>query len=692
MQKNMYKKLGIQFFVTVFMLVFFFFFPVFAEEKESVNIKADYVYYAAAKTYARGHVSALYKNTLIEADKLEIDNINKNLYATGNVVITKGNNRIAGDSIVYSLISQKAVLDNATGKTRDINFKNTPIKEDLLFWGDRVVWENNVLSIYNGEATTCNYPQPKTHYEIKSELITVIPGDKMVAKNSSLYFHQNKLFTIGTMVYSLREGSTGRINQNLIPRMGYNEVDGWYAKEGYNYLLGKRDYGTLLLDVYEKTGTGKGVSHNFYIGETITGAIYYYNMISKLDNANRRDFSNRVNIKLPGNMGLNWDIQNKYYQYPGRKTDPTFTGTFQFSKTGEKYNLNLSKNANETGSNGNGNYNMNYNYRVSSSLNASLAVDYTENKSQWSKTSSFHPLFKLIDNGKLFDTEFTIEKTEGDVVSYRNREPELSFRSKGIQFGEFPLQSTFTFARILEEPKGLKKMRGDLLFNLPDKVWIINGKHRFTVGMGYRQILIDTGEAKYQTTGRAGFLTQFGPHVAARVDYNMQHWEGYSPFQFDTFSRTSQLTGQLQLYNKDYWRINLATTHDLYTKMYQNMSVRIMVHPFEKWTFNFTTNYNLHGLSWQNVDSQLNMQLSPTVNVQYWNVYDIKNQKIVYQDFALVKDLHCWEAKLVYRGQQNEIWFSIGLKAFPTDSLTIGANKDGPVLPQDWWRQYQSYL
>lgn len=655
------------------------------EPNVPVRFSAQEVEYTKEKTIARGKVTAIYQGVKIEADRVEVDNKSEILTATGHCAFTQGKNRLTGEVLTYDLKTQRAVLWNAYGTAKDIVYQEKPIQGTIFFWGKQIEWNGTSFKILNGEATTCDIPAPYYHYHIDSKEIEIFPQDKLIARKNSVYLGDKKLLGLKTIVVSLRPRDPRQRQQNLIPRVGYNDIDGWFAKEAVSYLWGKKDYGVVHVDWFERSGIGAGIEHYYRLGDRGEGSFYVYKLNPKTTGIRRREFNNRLQYLLPGNFNFSWAVDSSINDIPGFFRPPIYNSQVALNRTGPRHSISASYSLYNQGDNTNEGYNFLHTYKISNSLSSFLSVDYSTNSSFFSRTFRTHYLGRLTNLGKIFDTDLEQEVTSGTTLYFVNREPEITFRTHPLTVWNVPYIASLSLANYHEEPTGISTQRQDFQFLFPDKLWQLGKNNKLNVGAGFRQLMYGSGEAKYVLASRAGVLTRYGPHLNTRFDYNYQQPYGFSPIQYDFIGTYELLTGSLELYNKEYFRLGATTGYDIRSHFFQNLVTQVKWKPKKDWDITLSSNYDMNRSKWLNINSQLNLQLNPTLNLQYWSYYDLNTQKFIYQDFALVKDMHCWEARLIYRGNFQEFWLQIVLKAFPSESAVIGVNPRGPIIPQNWW-------
>jgi len=108
---------------------------------------------------------------------------------------------------------------------------------------------------------------------------------------------------------------------------------------------------------------------------------------------------------------------------------------------------------------------------------------------------------------------------------------------------------------------------------------------------------------------------------------------------------------------------------------------RLAITPTNYTHLDFGSNYDLQRNTWVNVNSQIGLDLGEGLSLNHWIFYDMMNKKYTYQDFCISKETHDFLTRVVYRSEQQEFWLQFALKAFPTDSVSIGADPERIIMP-----------
>ncbi len=112
-----------------------------------------------------------------------------------------------------------------------------------------------------------------------------------------------------------------------------------------------------------------------------------------------------------------------------------------------------------------------------------------------------------------------------------------------------------------------------------------------------------------------------------------------------------------------------------------------VITPFElPWSLGLSYSYagGVSADQWiasQRANGVLRINLSPSWHLDYTNSYDITERSAVSQEFTVIRDLHCWQARLSRRftGGENEYYFRIGIKEQPEIYLERGSRGVGSI-------------
>lgn len=212
-----------------------------ARQEVPIIVDADQVTYeqATQKIEATGNVRIQYRGIRLTADSALVDITQEQLVARGHVVVIDPQGReLRGEALVYN------------GRTNELELMSAKALVDRVYIrSDRLHATQRQLVAETVTVTTCDPDHPA--YRITASRVEVIPGDRIVAHDASLWLGGWKVFTIPSYAISLRtaEGTA----RSSLPRLGYDNVDGVWIDYLYPYPLGNLK-GTL----YGKYGVQTG--------------------------------------------------------------------------------------------------------------------------------------------------------------------------------------------------------------------------------------------------------------------------------------------------------------------------------------------------------------------------------------------------------------------------------------------------
>ncbi len=236
---------------------------VYDKQDAQVEVVADQLEYARAqkKMIAQGHAVITYQDVKITADYAEVDTQAKEAYARGHVFIFRGESLAAkGEQVYYD-------FGNHTGRFPDARVVTDPwyatgAKVDQVAKG--------VLKVDEGCLTTC-YQEENPNYQIRAKKATLYTGDKMIARNVTLYIMGKPVFWLPYLVLPLNAR-----HSPITVSPGYSSEDGGYILTSTGYSINKHLTGKILADWRSKRGAGGGAILDYEYGPLFRGQLVGY--------------------------------------------------------------------------------------------------------------------------------------------------------------------------------------------------------------------------------------------------------------------------------------------------------------------------------------------------------------------------------------------------------------------------------
>lgn len=676
----------------ILLLIFFFSGIAFCAEKSKsdfFDISADNIRADEDHIYASGNVVIEQKGVKIKSGEIRYDNKSSLISVPGEVHVEYNGDKFKGKRLLYNVKTYEAVLYDVSGSTRSLSFDNGEMKGRLFFDARKLLSGSNEINFYNVKTTTCDLPEP--HYYITAKRITVFPGDKLIIRDTAFYLNNKFVFNLPAVVYSLKPRDTRQRLQNTLPKISSNNTDGFVVKEAFNYLFDKTSYGTVNVDWYQNSGIGLGLNHYFDFKEKGDGAVYYYKLGANKSTLTRREYGARLSYLLPSDIRLAYLYSSSFYQFPNQTNFPIKSSSISLSKIGNRSSFAASSSLYNVGFNLNQGYNFYHTYNISSSLKSFFNFDYSKNSSNAGETYNAHPVLRLYNQGKLFDTQFSYERTGGSLQNGLDREPEVSFISHRTPIGLFDFQASGSYGMFREKPATNRISRSFIELALPYKIWKITNKNYIDSNTYLNKYWYGDGKSYKIFFNRTGIFSQLSNFSNVRADFFYQSPKGNTAIGLDRINYYKLLLGSVNVFDGKNYYFTAGSSIDLTTpagQRWRDLFCRLRLTPGKFGIMDFGANYNTQTRHWQNLDTQLDLMVTRTLNFKYWASYDISARRMITQDYSIVKDFHCWEARLVYRGFSSQWWFDVVLKAFPSEDITIGANQTKPILPQEGWQRF----
>ena len=664
------------------------------EEELDISLKAEYITYEKIDeedlVIAKGSVLFHYQDIKIKADYLKINLTTDLLFASGEVLFKQDETETNSEELTYNWKTKKIILLRLKGE-----LTGEGIKGKIYYQGEKMENFPETVELTDGSFTTCDLDDP--HYHIVAKEMIIYPKDKIIARDISWYEGKTKIITLPYFLIFLDR----KTQLPILPKIGQNSNDGWYAKINFNYYVNEKSYGTLYIDWFEKKGIGTGIKHfleiggegsnsgdaSFYLYQikekdsdsfNITGKIdYQQNITDNLKTQFVLDYSGRKTLgeelltnSIKSNLNVNYDKK-------GEKYDIKLVGKYTFSGTGlGKEDLSID-----------GNIKVNHNYTFNDKLSSALTLAYTDKNpaSQEVADRELKPKWELKYNGEGYTLNLTTEKrfdldgdnyTGEDISKIINRLPEFVFNKGSAVIGDTKITYAInaSVGHFYEAATEEDNWRGEYVFNL-NRPFALGEYLTLTPSGIFRQDVYLTGEARYLIGGKVDLTAVYNPFISSTLSYSYNKSVGPTPFNFDYIAPlTNTASGKLTLKPSEKIQLDLSTNYDFITENFGNLVAKVEYKPKDDWKMNFSSSYNLNTKEWtKKINSQLDLQLTDDWMIKYKGVVDLENDfKLTDSVVGITRDLHCREITINYKQATKSFWVEFYIKAFPTEKITIG--------------------
>lgn len=210
---------------------------------------------------ASGTVTLTDGEVTATAERLIYDSFANRAQLAGNVRLERGSAVLAGEAAEYDFARHEGRLTVARGQTQ-----GPAVHGPVYFSGDEITTSVARTRITSGRLTTCEPDQ--SGYYLAGRTIEVYPGAKIVIEDVRFVDGGITLFYWPRLEIPLRQARPGGEDYVEIPRIGYGEEEGFFAKTGYHYFLSGDHHGRLGLESMSRLGTRVSLAQD-YAGEGV---------------------------------------------------------------------------------------------------------------------------------------------------------------------------------------------------------------------------------------------------------------------------------------------------------------------------------------------------------------------------------------------------------------------------------------
>lgn len=667
----------------------------------------------------------------IYADELTYLDERRQVVARGNVSIrAEDGNVYWGNVLEYNLRTEEWSFIDWSAEFPPA-FLGAPFIAPVFVQGQNLTGMPSSLCSENAHVTTCDLPAP--HFEIVARRVDIIPGDKVIARDCDLYVLGRRIIRVPWFYLSLKDRRSP-----FVPEVGRNDVEGYFLRVLYQYVINEDNIGGIRVDLTEKRGIGLGVNH-FYTIPQGEGELFLYGREGGDEYVARLDHTQLLPQNIKTDLTANFRQNSFETTNISTATDITLTAQrpTQHSSTLLTFRRNLTENI-RPGAEGarqrfyNDTTGANFRYtlntaggsvRYSADYNSfgsgSDEIDAPANEELWSRLQ----LSRNTDVGRLtlnVDNRFDPDGDKFIESSYGvERLPEVVLETTQEQLRwnlltRVPTSLQLGWGIFDEQVSGSTERQrlNRYLFNInANPRPIALGASTLTPVVRYRQTLYGDEDATayyYLTTG-ATLRTNFNRYLSNVVTYNRQRVDGYTPFTFDRAFPSHTVTEGLQ-YESPRLKAYLNTGRDIQNNRWQNLTVRTEAQLTDKlltrqsfyydlndsrwgdltsqfvWrdaphlTLDVSSRYDLHERQLKNVSSQVAWVINPQWRMQWLSGYDGFTKQFSYNEFLVTRDLHCWDVSLYYSTQEEYVYLYFRLKALNLPLPLFGIGSSGQVL------------
>lgn len=678
-----------------------------ARAAEPARLQGDEVVfnYEAQTLVATGHARLAYKETVITADRLEIDMERNTLLAKGNVTFAQKDQSIKLAELSFDLDSGDAHLGPFTGEVRDEKTKGS-----IYLSGQDLIRTDDKTTAIDLSLTTCSLAEP--HYHFTAGKIEYFPKDRLILRQVFYWEGHLRLLYLPYLAISLRE----RENSFQFPRFGYNNEEGLFLKLAYNFFVGDRQSGALLLDLMQRKGVGEGLKYTWEItaGTEFTASLYHLD--NKLTGGD--DYRVGATLSMPlGDYKFRGNLSYLEQSAAGGQWARNYQlGTQISPQKGSGPQLTMNYLSNETASHETWSLDL-----AASGAWRPWAGGQLSLGGRWYYAGDS---LTVVSHRENYDAGFAQTWNWGRLnILLRNQVspgytqsllPQVTLSVSKIDAGPIlgKYKLTLDYQRREQETETLSLAGQRFAVDLDRERWLLGALGPFSLEAWAwaKERFYDSGETVRALAPELTLVTRFGSSLRVETGLSWTFAEGTPPpfFAGDAVSPRANLSMR-GYFQKERWQGSLTTGYAFATGIWQPIAVNLAWsspggdrltlnssynpqlktlgltsfalgwRPKQDWSFLLNTGYDPLVARWTRLDFEGNLKqsLGENLSLDLKARYDLFRETWT-QSLATVNyRWHCRTLSLGYDWTRGEITLSISINAFPDYPLKLAYSDSG---------------
>jgi LPS-assembly protein len=621
-----------------------------------------------------GDVEIVQQESELRGDRVVLDLSKKLAEIEGNVVATRLGDVVEGDKGIYDLETEEGIFYGARGHSEPWYVSADHVEREI----------HGEYSIGVSTLTTCNLPHP--HYRLQANSVTVVPDDRLAARDLFLYAGPVPVFYFPYYAQGLHRRPPVEFTAGSQSDLGV------YARVGYNLEVSDE----ILLNPhvwgFTKSGVGGGLDGrlNLFDGDGRGRFDSFYISDQNDDNTDEVGIDkDRGKADLYYRQELPYDLtallQTEYI------SDREFLKTFDFDDYRKRELPETFFNLERTGE-----------HSVASLIVRENLVDYTEDVDRLPAIRLELLEQELGDTGIYFNA-----MNEAAYLKHDPRGPESARNFSEVRLS-YP-------ARLLQWLSLVPFLEGDGTYY--SKTPIEDDEYRVSGSTGI------VGQSRFQKVYGSPFAqySAFRHLIVPTVTYRFRPTPDDEPedlYQFDSIDLIDrenmvelELRNYLQGKRPDGSKVDLlehiltaGLEFDDGEDKLASLENEILIRPVRKWEFAFKSVNDFRDIRRADLVSgvvryamaesftasvgaihedtvlkpystqavyALSKAFGPLWRVGFEQRYDFADSEFSYHEFWLWRDLHCWELLLNVQDRQEatEVMVLFNIKAFPMSRI-----------------------
>jgi lipopolysaccharide assembly outer membrane protein LptD (OstA) len=201
------------------------------------------------------------------------------IVATGNVVFTNPEGRIAAERVEFSVDKGVGTFHMASGimslgeEVDRAQFGNQ--EPEVYFYGETIEkLDQRKYRLTRGGFTTCVQPTPR--WEITSKSVVITLDDYAIARNTVLRVKGVPLMYLPLLYYPIKEED--RATGFLLPTYGTSTLRGQALSNGFFWAISQSQDATFVHDWFTNVGQGAGAEYRYVASSNSYGNFRFYRL------------------------------------------------------------------------------------------------------------------------------------------------------------------------------------------------------------------------------------------------------------------------------------------------------------------------------------------------------------------------------------------------------------------------------
>lgn len=264
---------------------------------EDIIIKADTMNHSESDDIvnANGNVIMEWGGMTLTSQRATYNRTTNMLSAYGDVVITKGEDRLLGEWATLDISSGRGEMHKGSAAIQG---------SSVHFTGATIIRNTDgTLSLRDTELTTCELPNPS--WKLAAEKLDVNPLGYAVGRNIVFYIKDKPVMYIPWIAFpAVRDKKTGL----LFPKFGNSSKRGVQLDIPFYWAISPSQDATIDVDIQTKRGVGLGVDYNYLRKRGSEGSLAGYLIYDYKDDHWRGQISQTHTETFSADMNLRTSI------------------------------------------------------------------------------------------------------------------------------------------------------------------------------------------------------------------------------------------------------------------------------------------------------------------------------------------------------------------------------------------------